>query len=177
MYNTQSPHTSLALSVIVARAKNKNLDYIRKAEVPEELKDRLSCFVSIHMVDGSLRGCIGTIEPREENLYQEIINNAISASSRDNRFSEVKEKELENITVSVDVLGTPCLIKDLNELDPFKLGVIVSDGAFMRGVLLPDIESVDTVEKQLSIAKRKAGLQNYSNDKLKIYAFTSTRFH
>jgi uncharacterized protein len=177
MYQTKSPHTSLALSVIVAITKKQDIEFYRKSKVPFELCERFSCFVSIHLLDGSLRGCIGTIEPREENLYNEIINNAISASTRDSRFSPVGEDELENITVSVDVLGKPYLIKHLEELDPFKFGIIVSDGVYARGVLLPNIESVDTVEKQLSIAKRKAGLQNFSNDMLKIYAFTSTRFH
>jgi AMMECR1 domain-containing protein len=110
-------------------------------------------------------------------LYFEIISNAISAATNDSRFSPVRAEELESLTVSVDVLGKPELVKNLNELDPLTLGVIVSDGAFSRGVLLPNLEGVDTVEKQLSIAKRKAGLQNYSNGQLKIYSFTSTRYH
>jgi uncharacterized protein len=177
MYQAKSPHTKLALSVIVATANKQGIENIISQIVPDELKEQLACFVSIHLLDGSLRGCIGTIEPREKNLYHEIIHNAISASTQDGRFLPVEANELENITVSVDVLGKSYLIKDLDELDPAKLGVIVSDGAFNRGVLLPNIESVDTIEKQLNIAKRKAGLQHYDNELLKIYAFMSTRFH
>jgi AmmeMemoRadiSam system protein A len=177
MYRTKSPHTGLALSVIVACAKKLSIESIKSDNVPKELQDKLSCFVSIHLTDGSLRGCIGTIEPRELNLYHEIIANAISASTRDGRFLPVKVNELENITISVDVLGKPYLIKDLNQLDSQNLGVIVSDGTYSRGVLLPNIEGVDTTEKQLNIAKRKAGLQNFDNKDLKIYAFTSTRYH
>lgn len=177
MYQTKSPHTKLALSVIVAMARKQDTEKIRTAEVAPELQEHLACFVSIHLTDGSLRGCIGTIEPREKNLYQEIISNAISASTRDNRFYPVTEKELDKLTVSVDVLGKPYLISDITQLNPLELGVIVSDGAFMRGVLLPNIDTIDTVEKQLTIAKRKAGLQDIDNSLLKIYAFTSTRFH
>ena len=177
MYQAQSPHTRLALSVIVAFATKQNPEPVRLNTVPEELKEKMACFVSIHLLDGSLRGCIGTIEPKDENLYQEIISNAISAASRDSRFVPVREDELEQITVSVDVLGKPYQVSNLNELDPLRLGVIVSDGGFARGVLLPNIESVDTVDKQLNIAKRKAGLQNFDTESLKIYAFTSTRFH
>jgi uncharacterized protein len=177
MYQPKSLYVSLALSVIKAVAEKSDLDAIRNNLVPDELQEQLSCFVSIHLVDGSLRGCIGTIEPREKNLYQEIISNAISASSRDSRFSPIKPEELETITVSVDVLGKPFLVDDLNKLDPFRLGVIVTDGSFMRGVLLPNIETVDTIEKQIGIAKRKAGLQHYDNNMLKFYAFTSTRYH
>jgi uncharacterized protein len=177
MYQTKSPHTKLALSVIEATAKKQGIDKFKSEIAPEELLEQLSCFVSIHLMDGSLRGCIGTIEPREKNLYHEIIHNAISAATQDGRFSPVEVEELDNITVSVDVLEKPYLIKDLNELDPEKLGVIVSDGSFNRGVLLPNIDGVDTIEKQINIAKRKAGLQHYDNELLKIYAFGSTRYH
>jgi AmmeMemoRadiSam system protein A len=177
MYQTKSPHTKLALSVIVAIAQKQSLDEIKSLKIPEELSQKLSCFVSIHLIDESLRGCIGTIEPREENLYQEIIQNAISACTQDSRFTPVRADELENITVSVDVLGKPYQIKSMDELNPINLGVIVSDGAYRRGVLLPNLETVDTVEKQLNIAKRKAGLQNMDNEALQIFAFTSTRYH
>jgi uncharacterized protein len=177
MYTTKSPHTALAIATIVEVAKKGNIEAIKSGEIPTELKEPSACFVSIHLKDGSLRGCIGTIEPKEKCLFNEIISNAISASTRDSRFSPVKVSELESLTVSVDVLGKPYLIKDLEELDPSKLGVIVSDGSFMRGVLLPNIEGIDTIEKQLNIAKRKAGLTNFDNETLKIYAFTSTRYH
>jgi uncharacterized protein len=177
MYQTKSPHTKLVLSVIAATVKKQSLHDIKSLKIPEELSVKLACFVSIHLMDGSLRGCIGTIEPREENLYQEIIHNAISACTQDSRFTPVREDELENLTVSVDVLGKPYLIESIIELDPIKLGVIVSDGAYRRGVLLPNLETVDTVEKQLNIAKRKAGLQNMDNGALQIFAFTSTRYH
>ena len=177
MYQTKSEHTALALSVIVALAKKQDIESLKNNKIPVDLEKKLACFVSIHLTDGNLRGCIGTIEPREENLYLEIISNAVSASTRDTRFTPLREDELENISVSVDVLGIPYLINSISELDPSKLGVIVSDGAFMRAVLLPNIEGINTVEKQLAIAKRKAGLQNYDNNKLKIMAFTSTRYH
>jgi AmmeMemoRadiSam system protein A len=177
MYLTKSEHTALALSVIVAIANKQDINPIKSRKIPPELIEKSACFVSLHMIDGSLRGCIGTIEPRENNLFYEIISNAISASTHDSRFPQVKVSELEKITVSVDVLGTPYPLQDITELDPARLGVIVTDGSFMRGVLLPNIESIDTVEKQISIAKRKAGLQNYDNSTLKFFAFTSTRFH
>ena len=79
-------------------------------EIPEEFKVQLACFVSIYNNDESLRGCIGTIEPREDNLWFEIISNAESACSRDSRFSPVESKELKQIQVSVDVLSKPKLM-------------------------------------------------------------------
>lgn len=177
MYKTKSRHTELALKVIELTVKNKNLSTIRTAEIPDELREQLACFVSIHLKNGKLRGCIGTIQPRTDNLYQEIITNAISAATNDSRFNEVSPEELEDLEVSVDVLSKPWLIENERELDPKKLGVIVTDGQFSRGVLLPNIEGVDSAEQQLNIAKRKASLSHIDNNSLQIYAFTSTRYY
>jgi AMMECR1 domain-containing protein len=87
----------------------------------------------------------------------EIIGNAISSSTRDPRFPPMKKEELENVVFSVDVLGEPEKVNDLTELDPKKWGVVVSKGS-RRGVLLPDLEGVNTVEEQIEIASRKAGI-------------------
>jgi uncharacterized protein len=177
VYISKSPYAALAFDTIIAVAKKIDTAIIKSRIIPGELKDRLAWFVSIHLLDGSLRGCIGTIEPKEKCLFFEIISNAVSAATRDTRFSPITSNELENIEISVDVLSKPYIVEDINQLDPKKLGIIVSDGGYSRGVLLPDIEGIETVEKQLSIAKRKAGLSNYTDHELKIYAFTSTRFH
>jgi len=177
MYKAKSPYASLAIDTIVAIVNHQDVEVIKSRQITEAFHVHLACFVSIHLKDGSLRGCIGTIEPREENLHYEIISNAIAASNRDTRFSPIISSELENLEVSVDILSKPFLIEDIKELNPNKLGIIVTDGAFAKGVLLPDIEGVETIEKQISIAKRKAGLSDYKLEKLKIYAFTSTRYH
>jgi AmmeMemoRadiSam system protein A len=177
VYSAKSPYVKLAIETIVAVALKMDTTTIKSRKIPDELKQQMACFVSIHLLDGSLRGCIGTIEPREKNLYFEIISNATAAATRDTRFSPISVDELENLEVSVDLLSKPYLIDNINNLNPKKLGIIVSDGGYSRGVLLPDIEEIDTVEKQLNIAKRKAGLSNYQIDELKIFAFTSTRYH
>ena len=118
---------------------------------------RRGCFVSIKTADGDLRGCIGTIVPFRPSLDREIIENAISASTGDPRFSAMTAAELPSVVFSVDVLAPPELIMDRNMLDPKRWGVIVSKG-MSRGVLLPDLEGVDTVDSQLEIACRKAGI-------------------
>jgi len=177
MNRAKTSHAKLAMETIIAVVKKQGNAIIKTREIPIELEVQLACFVSIHLLDGSLRGCIGTIEPREKKLFFEIISNATSAATLDSRFSPISVDELDNLDVSVDVLSKPYLIEDISQLDPKKYGVIVSDGKFSRGVLLPDIEGVETVEKQLSIAKRKAGLSDYKLNELKIYAFTSTRYH
>ena len=116
-----------------------------------------ACFVSIKTLMGALRGCIGTILPTQRSLDLEIIANAVAASTRDPRFPPMSSPELKEVTFSVDVLGLPEPISDRSELDPSVWGVIVTQ-SFRRGVLLPDLEGVDTVEEQLGIAARKAGI-------------------
>jgi AmmeMemoRadiSam system protein A len=176
-YKPKSPHVILALETIQTIVNKHDLERIKLKSVPEELTDKLACFVSIHLFDGSLRGCIGTIDPRESNLFFEIISNSVFAATRDTRFLPIKKSELEELEVSVDVLSKPFLVEDIKTLDPEKFGVIVSDGQFSRGVLLPALEGVETVEKQIGIARKKAGLAHMDISDLLIYAFTSTRFY
>ena len=121
-----------------------------------------ACFVSIKTKAGALRGCIGTISPMLGSLDREIIANAISAATRDPRFSSMTEEELEDVVFSVDVLSLPEPVTDLAELDPKKWGVIVSNGG-RKGVLLPDLDGVDSVRRQLSIAAEKAGISDMHN--------------
>ncbi|MDA3868318.1 MAG: AmmeMemoRadiSam system protein A [Salinivirgaceae bacterium] len=133
-----------------------------------------SCFTSIHTKNGNLRGCIGTIEPQFDNLFNEIVQNAISAATRDPRFNPVKVKELDSIYFTVDVLSEP-EITTPNDLDPKRFGLIITDG-YYKGVLLPNLEGVDTAQQQIDIVKRKAGIAMQTNDELTFLRFTSTRY-
>ena len=127
-------------------------------DLPEEMtRTRAGAFVSIHE-HGKLRGCIGTILPVTGSVAQEIIDNAISASTRDPRFEEIREDELPWLEINVDVLGKPERIDSPEQLDVKRYGVIVSCGG-RRGLLLPDLDGVDTVEQQISIAMQKGGIR------------------
>ena len=120
-------------------------------------RKRAGAFVSIHE-HGRLRGCIGTIFPTESSVAEEIIQNAVSAAVRDPRFSPIREEELPFLEISVDVLGDPEEIGSEDELDVRRYGVIVSSGR-RRGLLLPDLDGVDTVEQQVAIARQKGGIR------------------
>ncbi|MBR4657998.1 MAG: AmmeMemoRadiSam system protein A [Clostridia bacterium] len=125
--------------------------------LPEEMLDRRAgVFVSLHR-HGRLRGCIGTISAVRMNIAGEIIENAISACSQDPRFSPVAADELSSLEISVDVLGEPEPIDSPDKLEVKRYGVIVSRGR-RRGLLLPNLDGVDTVEEQIAIACRKAGI-------------------
>ena len=150
----------------------------KPAELPKNLPTELTsrragAFVSLHK-DGELRGCIGTILPTTGSVAEEILQNAISACSRDPRFSPVEVSELDEIVYSVDVLGEPERIFDTKDLDVKKFGVIVENGG-RRGVLLPDLEGIDTVEQQISIAKQKANIG--AREKVDLWRFEVIRHH
>ena len=139
---------------------------------PEATKERAGAFVSVHK-GGMLRGCIGTIGPVQSSIAEEIISNGISAVSRDPRFDPVREDELELLEISVDILGKPEPIEGPSELDVKRYGVIVSCGG-RRGLLLPDLEGVDTVAEQISIAMRKGGI--YPDDNYRLERFEVIRY-
>ena len=127
-------------------------------DLPAELTNQAAgAFVSLRK-HGQLRGCIGTILPTEKNLADEIVHNAVSAGTRDPRFPAVHADELDELEYNVDVLGQPEPVDSPAQLNPKLYGVIVSCGR-KRGLLLPDLDGVDTVEEQLDIARRKGGIQ------------------
>jgi len=168
-------------SAYVKLARETIENYIKQGKIitptlglPEEMiNQKAGVFVSLKRF-GDLRGCIGTFMPTQENIAQEIIKNAISAAVDDPRFSPVNVSELEDLSISVDVLSAPEEVKDISQLDPKKYGVIVSSG-YKKGLLLPDLEGVDAVEYQIDIAKRKAGI--YPGEKVKLYRFEVKRYY
>lgn len=144
--------------------------YIRtreKISVPQGLPEEMyttqaGAFVSLKE-NGMLRGCIGTISPICSCVAEEIIQNAISAATRDPRFYPVKASELSRLVYSVDVLGPTERIQSPDQLDVKQYGVVVSTGR-RRGLLLPNLEGVDTIEEQISIAREKAGIRPEETD-------------
>ncbi len=150
------------------------LEYKALPEPPDDefYRQHASCFVSIKK-EGKLRGCIGTLEPAEADLGQEIIRNAQSAAFGDPRFPAVIADEFDNLAFSVDVLSSPQKVGSSDDLDCKRYGVIVSC-EYRRGVLLPDLEGVDSVEHQLGIACQKAGID--PSEEFEVQRFTVSRF-
>jgi AmmeMemoRadiSam system protein A len=135
---------------------------------------RAACFVSIKTTGGDLRGCIGTIEPARRTLGREIVMNAVQAATQDPRFNPVQEHELSFLRYSVDVLSEPEPTQ-FADLDPSLYGVIVQDRTgTRRGLLLPDIEGVETSAQQVQIAARKAGIM--PDEPLRLFRFQVIRF-
>lgn len=148
--------------ILLARLTVEN--YIRTGsvlslypELPAEMHtQQAGVFVSLHK-KSQLRGCIGTIAATCPSIADEIVQNAISAASRDPRFPPVRPDELTQLRYSVDILGKTETISSIGDLDPERYGVIVTNG-YRRGLLLPQLEGVETAAAQISIARKKAGI-------------------
>ncbi len=168
----------LPMSPIASLAKQTVEMYVSEGKLPEvkdltpEMRQRAGVFVSIHK-QGALRGCIGTFEPQSENVAAEVIANSVSSSTRDPRFPPIRKSELKELDYSVDVLTSPVPVKDKKELDPKKYGVIVECG-WRRGLLLPDLEGVDTVDQQIDICCQKAGIT--PGEPINLYSFEVKRY-
>lgn len=166
------------LHPVVKLAKEAVESYVRSGKVlrpkefSAEMGSRAGVFVSIKK-RGELRGCIGTFAPTRANIADEIVANAISSATQDPRFAPVEISELGELEYSVDVLTEPEPVDSVAQLDPKKYGVIVECG-FRRGLLLPDLEGVDSVEEQIEICRAKAGIT--SDEPIKLYRFQVKRY-
>ncbi len=154
----EDPYVRLAYKSVISYIMKGQKISVPDDVTSEMLNIRAGAFVSIHK-EGKLRGCIGTIGPTMDNVALEIIENAISASTKDPRFSPIKTEELLDLEINVDVLGRPQDISSIEELNVKRYGVIVTSGR-KRGLLLPDLEGVDTVEEQVEIAMQKGGISS-----------------
>lgn len=141
--------------------------------LPPEFQEPGAVFVTLKK-KGALRGCIGTIYPAQKNLLEEIMANALSAGLRDPRFSPVTAEELDELDYSVDVLTEPEKVEDISNLDPQVYGIIVRSGA-RTGLLLPALEGINSVELQMDIARRKAGIAR--SEPFEIYRFQVKRYY
>lgn len=177
---------------LVSLAKEAVEKYIKTGQViapkalPDEfLSKKSGTFVTIKK-NNKLRGCIGTYLPNKDNIAQEVISNAIAAASKDYRFGKIKKEELNQLSYTVYILSNPEPVKSLDQLDPNQYGIIVKsensneDVVFnghksaKTGVLLPDLNGIDTPEKQLVAACQKAGVSK--QEKIKVWRFKTKKY-
>jgi len=142
------------------------------ADIPENLAKPSAVFVSLKK-GGSLRGCIGTLEPTRTTAAEEIIENALSAAFQDPRFQPLDPSELNSLEISVDILSASEPVTSEAELDPAIYGCIVEAGR-RRGLLLPDLPGVDTPAEQVDICRQKGGID--LGERVSLRRFTVTRY-
>lgn len=174
---THHPFVALACKAIQTYViERRRLDPPRP--LAPEMAEPRGVFVSLHR-GKELRGCIGTISPQRATLAEEIIENAISAATRDPRFQPVEPEELESLDLSVDVLTPPERIESVDDQDPKQHGLIVQSRreGWRRGLLLPDLEGIDTAEKQLYYTRvLKAGITDPS-EPVDLFRFSVQRYY
>lgn len=169
--SAEDEYVNLARKALETYITEKKILSVPKALPNEMLEEKAGAFVSIKK-HGQLRGCIGTTSPTRQNIAEEIINNAISSGIRDPRFNPVEAHELDSLVYSVDILKESEPIATIDELDVVKYGVIVRSGT-RTGLLLPNLEGVDTPEQQVSISLQKAGIK--SGEEYKMERFEVVR--
>lgn len=160
------------LEYFLETGKHLKAEQLADLDLNKLYSQKAGVFVSLHQQE-DLRGCIGTISATTSSLVTEIMQNAISAATQDPRFDPVQAAELAGLTLNVDVLGPAEPVDDLSQLNPRQYGVIVTQGS-RRGLLLPDLDGVDTYQQQLHIACRKAGID--PNSTYQISRFEVTRY-
>ena len=141
--------------------------------LPDEMAEPAAVFVSLHLADGQLRGCRGSITPTQLNLAEAIIHTAVASAIDDPRFPPMTAEELPGLKVKVDVLSPLEPVTDISQLDEKIYGVLVQSGQH-RALLLPDIAAVDSVPRQLELVRRKAGLS--AGEPAEVYRFTVVRY-
>lgn len=160
----EDPYVTLARLTIESYIKTEKLPELPEKLPAAMLENKAGVFVSLKK-HGELRGCIGTIAATTDSIAHEIVQNAVSASTKDPRFYPVEEEELEELEYSVDVLGNPEAIEASDKLDVKRYGVIVRSG-YKSGLLLPNLEGVETIEQQLDIVLQKAGISKGESYKM-----------
>jgi len=164
------PHVRLARDTVETFIRDGYV--LQPRDIPPEMREQAGVFVSIKK-HGQLRGCIGTFEPTQSNVAEEVIHNAVSSATRDPRFPPVAPAELPHLSYSVDVLTKPEPVDSPEQLDPKEYGVIVECGR-RRGLLLPNLEGVDSVDYQIEICCQKAGI--LPHEPVRLYRFRVKRY-
>ena len=169
---TPHPLVQLARAAVEAMVREHRALTAAEAPVPIEMEPA-GAFVTIHTAKGELRGCIGTIEPTQGELADEVIQNAISAATRDPRFPPVRPDELPGLVIDVSLLYPPEPIESPDQLDPRRYGVIVQRGG-RRGLLLPDLPGIDDATTQVAYARQKASIG--PDEPVKLFRFRVDKY-
>ncbi len=166
------PLVKLAKDTVELYIREGRITEVKEKDLAADLKQRAGVFICLK-IKGNLRGCIGTFQPVEPTIAHETVRNAISAATCDPRFECVQADELATIEYTVDVLTPPEKVTSKDDLNPRKYGVIVQAGR-KRGLLLPDLEGVNTVDYQVNIAMQKAGI--LPGTPVELYRFEVKRY-
>lgn len=176
MFEPRTIYAKIAYDAILLYLKTGKKMLKEESQIPPALKLNLPCYVSVYS-NGKLRSRNGSTEPKHKFLYNEIIENAVAAAGEDKETEPIREEELNNITLTVDVLSQPKPVENKSLLKPQKHGIVVKDEAGNKSVVLPNMEGIESVEQQMKVARAKAGIdEKEPEEKLTLLNFTTTRY-
>lgn len=147
----------------LARDAIESKFYSKEVYVNEEIKKKFSkkqsCFVTL-TEDNMLRGCIGSLYASQE-LWKDVVENAIHAAFHDYRFIPINEKEIDKIKIEVSVLSVPEKLgigeKVFDKIDN-KMGIILEKSG-SSSTFLPQVwEQIPGKKQFLEQLSLKAGL-------------------
>jgi AmmeMemoRadiSam system protein A len=176
MFEPNTVYAKIAYDAILLYLKTGKKLFKNEQEIPPALKLNLACYVSIY-TGNKLKSCVGNPKPGHPNLYNEIIENAVQAAFENPNSESLKEEELNNISITVDVLSEPKPVEDASSIKPHKHGILVKDAKGNQSLMLPDSDGIETANEQVSEAKKNAGIDPETPvEELEIYNFTTTRY-
>lgn len=158
-----SPYVTLAKQAVEAYILQKLIIPPPKGLPKEMFTQKAGVFVTIYN-GAELRGCIGTYLPAQNDLAHEIIENSVSACSRDYRFAFITPNELPKLRYEVSILSEPKPVEDVRQLDHHRDGIIARCDDGRCGLLLPDLDGIANVQQQIYIACQKGGIDPQLDD-------------
>ena len=138
-------------------------------------------FVTL-MLDGELRGCIGSLEAHRP-LLEDVQGNAVAAAFRDPRFPPLSNREFAQVRVEVSELGAAEPLEFESEahalrlLRPHEDGLILEYGRH-RSTFLPQVwETLSKPALFLAQLKRKAGLPaDFWHDEIRLSRYAVSKW-
>lgn len=147
------------------------------ADVPPLCQQRLACFVTLHTLGASLRGCVGALDAHEP-LWRQAEQMSIAAACRDPRFAAMKTRELDGTVLEIAALS-PHRPIDPAAVQVGKHGIWIEHGVH-RGVLLPQaaVSYGWSREAFIAAACERAGLaaDAWRQGNLDVHVFTADVF-
>lgn len=176
MFKAKTNYAKIAFDTILFYVSTGQIRKNDENKISADLKLKRACVVSIYDSNNNLRGCIGDMFPKNKYLYDEIIENAIAAASKDKRYNPLSKEELNQIKVTVDVLSMPQKVETFNDIKPQKYGLYVKDKGGSSGFVMPGTKGIKTTDQLIEAAKKAAGLTNKENKELEFMYFKSARY-
>lgn len=175
MYTPKTSYAKIAFELILFYKTTGQIRKMDDDKITPDLKLNLACIISVVDLQDNILASFGNVYPENKTLYEEIVSNTIHLLN-DKKNKHITKDTLNEIKVYVDILSEPQRIQDLNEIKPLKHGIVIKNEKGKVGFVLPDLKNIKTVDKQIEIAKKQAGIKEKDAPELEVFSFKVTRY-